>query len=52
MSDEVRRRQLGEAGRAKIVRCFDSRFGAATLYERLLNRPAPRETAIDSPVCP
>jgi len=52
MSDQARRRQLGEAGRAKIVRCFDSRFGAATLYERLLNRPAPCETAIDSPVCP
>jgi glycosyltransferase involved in cell wall biosynthesis len=49
MSDEARRRQLGEAGRAKIVRCFDSRLGAATLYERLFNRPPPCESAIDSP---
>jgi glycosyltransferase involved in cell wall biosynthesis len=41
MSDETRRKRLGEAGREKIVREFDSRIGAATLYERLLGQPAP-----------
>jgi len=41
MSDQRHRRELGAAGRAKIVRCFDSRLGAATLYQRLLNQPAP-----------
>lgn len=44
MSDPHRRRDLGAAGRARIVRCFDSRLGAATLYQRLLGRPAPLDT--------
>jgi glycosyltransferase involved in cell wall biosynthesis len=48
LSDQARRLQLGEAGRAKIVRCFDSRLGAAILYERLLNRPAPIDVPVDS----
>lgn len=36
------RERLGAAGRARIERAFDSRIGAATLYERLFGRPAPR----------
>jgi len=41
MSDLARRKRLGEAGREKIVREFDSRIGAATLYERLIGEPSP-----------
>jgi glycosyltransferase involved in cell wall biosynthesis len=41
MKDENRRQQLGNAGREKIVREFDSRLGAARLYERMFGEPAP-----------
>jgi len=40
MADDARRR-IGQSGRAKIVRCFDSRLGAATLYERFMGSPPP-----------
>jgi glycosyltransferase involved in cell wall biosynthesis len=39
MKDENRRRILASAGREKIVREFDSRLGAAKLYERMFGKP-------------
>jgi colanic acid/amylovoran biosynthesis glycosyltransferase len=39
MNDEDRRQKLGRAGREKIVREFDSRLGAAKLYERMFSKP-------------
>jgi glycosyltransferase involved in cell wall biosynthesis len=38
MKDEGRRRELGKAGREKIVREFDSRLGARKLYERMFGK--------------
>lgn len=39
--DPALRRQLGVAGRQKIIRLFDSRIGARTVYEKLLG-PLPQ----------
>jgi glycosyltransferase involved in cell wall biosynthesis len=44
-SPEMRSR-LGVAGRRKIVRLFDSRLGAATLYERVFHAAAPDPAAV------
>jgi colanic acid/amylovoran biosynthesis glycosyltransferase len=41
ISDPALRARMGAAGRQKIIARFDSRIGAAMLYERLLGRPAP-----------
>jgi len=35
------RKRMGEAGRRAIVEKFDSRIGAATIYEKLMGEPAP-----------
>ena len=35
------RKRMGEAGRQAIVEKFDSRIGAATIYEKLMGKPAP-----------
>ena len=43
LKDPQRRQRLGEAGRRKIIEHFDSRIGAATIYEKLMGRPAPSE---------
>ena len=42
MDDPELRRRLGENARQTIVERFDSRIGAAGLYERLFGAPAPR----------
>ena len=42
MDDPELRRRLGRNGRRTIVQRFDSRIGAATLYERLFGNPPPR----------
>ncbi|HEY2586791.1 MAG TPA: glycosyltransferase [Tepidisphaeraceae bacterium] len=39
IADPERRQCIGQAGRETIVRRFDSRLGAATLYEHLFHRP-------------
>ena len=39
--DPQRREQLGKAGRESIIRNFDARIGASTLYERMFGA-APR----------
>ena len=49
MSDDALRRRIGDAGREAVVRKFDSRLGAATLYERLMDGPAPTHTRAPSP---
>jgi len=41
LSDSERRRRLGERARRTIVERFDSRIGAATLYERLTGEAPP-----------
>lgn len=43
LNDPQLRSRLGDAGRRKIVGHFDSRIGAATIYEKLMGRPAPTE---------
>ncbi len=49
IDDEFLRRRLGKAGRQTVERRFDSRVGAATLYERLtgsrLKESAPKVAA-------
>jgi glycosyltransferase involved in cell wall biosynthesis len=40
-SEPALRVKMGQAGRRKIVSKFDSRIGAAMLYERLMGRSAP-----------
>jgi glycosyltransferase involved in cell wall biosynthesis len=40
--DPELRASMGKAGRHKIVTQFDSRIGAATLYERAFGRPPPQ----------
>jgi glycosyltransferase involved in cell wall biosynthesis len=45
MENDILRRNLGRAGREKIVRCFDSRLGAATLYRRLFGHEVREKTA-------
>lgn len=51
IDDPDRRAKMAMAGRESIVRNFDARIGAATLYERLHgHRPkAPAQTSADSP---
>lgn len=39
IADPAHRRRLAEAGRRSIVKNYDARIGAATLYERLHGRP-------------
>ncbi len=46
IEDPALRRELGEAGRESIVENFDSRTGAATIFERVLGTPAPRVTDV------
>jgi colanic acid/amylovoran biosynthesis glycosyltransferase len=41
ISDPTLRQEMGKAGRKKIIARFDSRIGAATVWERLMGRPAP-----------
>lgn len=41
LDDEPLRRRLAAAGRQAIIDRFDSRFGAASLYERMFGRPPP-----------
>lgn len=47
-ADPERRRRLGRAGRETVCRRFDSRYGAATLYECLFHRP-PDEMPVEPP---
>jgi len=42
LDDAALRRRLSAAGRQTIVQRFDSRLGAATLYQRIFHRPPPR----------
>ncbi|MFN3168328.1 MAG: glycosyltransferase family 4 protein [Phycisphaeraceae bacterium] len=39
IDDPARRRAIAQAGRESVVRNFDARIGAATLYERLHGEP-------------
>ena len=49
IDDPARREQLAKAGRESVVKNFDARIGAATLYERLHGHapvsPTPKQTA-------
>lgn len=40
-SDEALRQRLGARGRETVVKKFDARLGAATLYQRLFRHPPP-----------
>jgi colanic acid/amylovoran biosynthesis glycosyltransferase len=51
MDDPELRRRLGENARRTIVERFDSRIGAASLYERLFGTPPPRAGPSD-PLAP
>jgi colanic acid/amylovoran biosynthesis glycosyltransferase len=45
MENKILRQNLAHAGRARIVRCFDSRLGAATLYRRFFGHDVKQNTA-------
>ena len=50
--DPDQRRRLARAGRQSIIANFDSRRGAATLYERLFGRrPEALLAVLDTPAC-
>ena len=49
LTDAERRRRMGEAGRRAIVEKFDSRIGAATIFEKLTGETAPRDALNDHP---
>ena len=48
VEDEDRRKRIAAAGRLKIVERFDSRLGAATLYERITGHALEVEVAVSS----
>lgn len=50
LKDPKFRQRLGEAGRRKIIDHFDSRIGAATIYEKLMGKPAPTESDPAGPI--
>lgn len=53
IDDPARRQQIARAGRASVVKNFDARIGAATLYERLHGHApaAVKETGASTPGC-